>query len=431
MAKKITIQEINSLVKHNRDLAKKGELDRKQIRLGCGDGLCVEITNNTAAAVWGARYKNKYKTLGDAIKMPYQSARSKADDFIAQEKGKKAEANQAPTLKAYFNDTYMPEKSLKFKKGSKKPVEYRSLFNKVESLHGLKLNEITRRAVIQAAGALDSSNYIKRGVVTVISHVLDNACNNGLIENNVLSGVFSGGEAPFPLEEVKHHAAAMPDNFVPMVMQKLKDTEEFYRAFYLMLALTAFRPTEARALKWDYIHLDDMMIVIPPEAEGANKHGRAGGKGKATVKPITKEVLYLLQFLKSVDEHNSDYVFQSPCSKKMMPISSFAVRKKWNELVNKEAKVCDMHGVRRVLKTWAEAQRKQDYDGRAVRMFTPSETGRALTHDERSQVAGTYDMNSIALEALPVLEAWNKWLITRLPNEFLELLSIGKLYPLK
>ena len=431
MTKKITIQEITSLVKRNRDLAKKGELDRKQIRIGCGDGLCVEVTNNTAAAVWAARYKNKYKALGDAIKMPYQSARAKADDFIAQEKAKKAEANQAPTLVDYFNNTYMPNKLKTFKKSSRRQNEYVCLFNKMESLHRLKLNEITKRAVIQAAAALDLSNRRRRETVKVISHVLDNACNNGLIENNVLSGIFSRGEAPFTPENTKHHDAPMPDDFVPKVMQKLKDTEEFYRAFYLMLALTAFRPTEARALKWDYIHLDDMLIVIPPDAEGANKHGRGDKEGKETIKPITTEMLLLLQYLKSVDERNSDFVFQSPCSKQMRPIAATPVRNRWNKFVNAEGKVCDMHGVRRVLKTWAEAQRKLDNNGRPVRMFSPSETRRAMTHDDRSGVDGTYDMNSIALEALPVMKAWNKWLLTRLPNEYLEILNKGKAYPLK
>ena len=431
MAKKKERQVIDSEVKRLIKIAAVGGLEKPYELFSCGDCLAVQIYNGTGTAKWIARTKGQFITLGNYNKMPYLNARARVETMKLEAKAKKEVEAKAPVFSKFFNETYYPEKVATLKESSHQIGDYKRLFVLAEAIHNTPLNQITRKMIIDAMKAKpELSNNRRRDVINVVSRTLDKACNCGIIDVNPLKGMLQGSEAPFPLEKVKHRESVLFDDFVPQVMEPLKDCDEFIKACYLMIAFTGLRFGELRNWQWSWVNFENQMLVIPPEAAGANKHGRGNGEGRESYKPLTEPMRLLLQYLKAVNNRDSDFVFQSPYSNRDMAISDSALRKQWNAKVNNNGKLCDFHGIRTILRTWAKAAKRKDINGELVYKYTVAEAERAIDHDVSSQLEKTYENRELADEARPVLDAWNEWLITRLPNEFLELLEIGKKYPL-
>lgn len=422
MARKKTIKEIESEIKTSRELARFGKLEKKTVLISCGAGLYVTVNNNTASTSWVARIAGKMTRLGDVERMQYKTARAEVDKLkqSSQKELKSDPEKTSPTLGEIWPE-YIELKSARLKKGSNRPSNLRALYkNVLAPLQTVPLHKITRVLTIKTVRELDTTEGNKYNGVSLLTMILDYACNNGIIDHNPLKGMLRGCENPFPRPQKKHHTALTADEFIQKVMLPLEKSDGFYRAYYLLLALTGLRFDECRLLRWSWIDTRDKVIRIAPDAQGANKTKHE------LIKPLTIQMMELLGYLKAVNVIQSDFIFQSPFNDQASAVSENKIREFYRVSVGK---VQDPHGFRTTVKTWVESQRVLDPATGIERKTYDAEICEAvLTHDVRTALQKTYDLRNFIEPVRNALQAWNDFLISKLPGGYAELLNIGREY---
>ena len=421
MAKRKPIQTIKSAVSKLIAEAKSGNLKRKTVQFGCGDGLTVAVNNGTGKAVWLARCAGKSYVLGDFTRMEYKTASARVAKLKATHEEEKADPGLPanPTVAEYF-PVYLEFWILQHKEGSARQSNFKSLMRTtLYPLHDIKLNELTRRIIIEKIRAIPQTPNNKHNAVGLLNQMLRYAYNSGVIDSNPISDLLNTRESPFPLKAVTHHASVHYSEFIKKVVQPLNDVPEFLRAFYLMSFLTGFRFGEVRLLRWSWLDIKEMAFMIPPTAKGSNKSKHV------LVKPLTPPMKDLLQYLYDCNEIQSDFVFQSPVKSAPTCISPYSIREPWRQYVKSE--VSDFHGVRSTIRSWIKEQRAPDpHTGYMKPVFSFEAAEGALTHDTRDSLEKSYD-NSERIEPVrEVLIAWNNWLLERLPDEFMDILHEGQ-----
>ena len=423
MSKRKTVQEIKSNVTSLIKEAKAGRIKGKTVQFNCGDSLIVAVNKGTGLAKWYARVGVKTVLLGEYGKMEYKTASAQLEKLKKEHTTYKKRSSCCPTLIDYF-ETYMSHWIVTHKKGSGRQDNLKSLMkNTLYPLHKYKLNELTRKIIIDRIRYIQQTPNNKHNGVALLNQILRHACNNAIIESNPISDLLNNNDSPFPREQPKHHVAVHPDAFIEKVVQPLAETAEFYRAAYLMCFLTGFRFGEFRLMRWSWIDTKHMSINIPVEAEGANKTKHV------LIKPLTTPVKELLQYLKAVNALGSDFVFQSPANPSPAPIGDNTIREPWRQLVGSE--VSHFHGVRTTIRTWIKEQCITDPEtGYTKPVFSFEAAEGALTHDTRDTLEKTYDISRRIEPVRTVLKAWNEWLVKKLPKPFLIILEKGREHPI-
>lgn len=425
MAKRKPTQMIKSEVTKLIAEAKEGNLKSKTVQFGCGNGLSVVINNGTGKANWMVRLPNKSYLLGDFNKMEYRTASARVLHLRAaydkEEKSKRTPTN--PTVSEYF-PIYLDHWVSRHKIGSARKGTLKSLMKTtLYPLHNYKLNELTRRIIIEKITGIHQTQNNKHNAVALLNQMLQHAYNHAIIDSNPIFDLLCTRESPFPLGPVNHHASVHYSEFIEKVVQPLNDVAGIYRALYLMCFLTGFRFGELQLLRWSWLDLKEMAFMIPPTAQGSNKSKHV------LIKPLTPPMQFLLQYLYAYNHLHSDFVFQSPSKSEPGCMSSDAIRAPWRQLVGTE--VSAFHGVRSTIRSWIKEQKVKDPQTGYMRpIFSFEAAEGALTHDTRDTLEKSYD-NSDRIEPVrEVLNAWNNWLLKRLPNKFLDLLNEGKKLPL-
>ncbi|MGN1281387.1 MAG: tyrosine-type recombinase/integrase [Succinivibrio sp.] len=403
--KKITAIEFQGKNKKGgllKECIDKAVNEHKQVHKGLGGGLELLVLKNTGAATF--RYKSirlgavNRMTLGDAFKRVEELKR--ADEL----KKKKQDLlnSSVPKLKDFFLE-WIEEKAASFKPGSSRKNNILALYrHTLYPLYDYRLCELTASLVYKNLSAINQTAGNKHNAVNVLNQCLDNATIKGIIDQNPISKVFSGSENPFKKQKTVGYKTVDAESLKEKYFVPLKDTPLLNRTFYLFIALTAFRFNECRLMKWSWIDFDKNMIVIPPNAVGANK------TQKDLVKPMTHQIRTLLNNWKVYSDPNSDHVFKR--SKQDLPISEASLRDPMKFLTSREL---DFHGIRKSLKTWLVSEGCQNEFISEL----------ALTHDVRSSLQKTYDKYNYIQPLLEALQQWNDYIETMLPDEFLELLK--------
>lgn len=409
--------------------AKAGELKTNTAVFSCGDGLCVYVNNSTGRAKWRARVKGITGAQADLgeygdNRVTYKSARDKLKALRAVNDKEQQQKTECPLFGDYCLNEYIPHKvqRLKGDVNKKTNVQLNILDNYLTAFKPFKLDQITRKKVVDLIKPLDKPEYSKIQAVNFLSACLNYACNCGVIGVNPLAGMKKNAENPFPAPKIKHRAHVEYKDFKSKIIEPLRALKDpICKAFFLMVILTGLRKGEVRLLKWDYVDFKKRLIIIPADAIGANKHGRGNGSGVETVKPLTNAVCELLQYLKVAHAFFSDYVFQSPYTDNIAPISSVLVFLHWKENVNANGKVSDIHGIRNTLYTFL---REHGFSWEIAEL--------ALTHEiKKSGNDRAYDGRDLHDETRKALTVWNEFLLEDLPSEFAELLEIGRKHPLE
>lgn len=226
----------------------------------------------------------------------------------------------------YF-DIYLNHWIATHKIGSNRQSNLKTLMKTtLYPLHKFKLSELTRKMVIDKVRFITQTPNNKHNAVALLNQMLRHAYNNGIIEKNHIADLLQNRDSPFPLEKATHHAAVHPDEFIEKIVTPLAETNELYRAVYLMCFLTGFRFGGFRLMRWSWIDKKSKTINIPSEAQGSNKTKHT------LVKPLTEPIMELLQYLHGVNSIGSDFVFQSPTKYEPAAIGDNTIREPWRQL---------------------------------------------------------------------------------------------------
>lgn len=333
-------------------------------------------------------------------------ARKKAHQIRQDYKNKNQrndEDNDLPTFRSYFTDTWFPEKISKYKKGSTRASNIKTLFNTTIERSGiadLRLDKINSAVVCRLMKPVNQTPGNKHNATTVIINVMNKAVLEGLIPFNPIANLLSGSESPFPRPKAKGFKYIPPKEMKEKFFAPLSSTKRITRSFYLLLPLTGFRFGECRNLQWGYCDFEKKIIMIPSDAVGSNK------TQTDYYKPMTTQIYNLLKNIQRTQNNSCKYVFNSEYTSK--PICEASFREPLKALTSREL---DPHGIRKVMRTWFSSQ------GIAVNIAEL-----ALQHDVRSSLEKIYDKYKYIEEVREALQLWNDYIESQLPEEFLELI---------
>ena len=306
--------------------ARTGSLKQKTVQYNCGDALIVAVNNGSGLAKWYARVGGKTILLGEYNKMEYKTASANVVKLKEELQSHRTKTSACPTVLQYF-DIYLNHWIATNKIGSNRQSNLKTLMKTtLYPLHKFKLSELTRKMVIDKIRFITQTPNNKHNAVALLNQMLRHAYNNGIIEKNPIADQLQNRDSPFPLEKATHHAAVHPDEFIEKIVTPLAETNELYRAVYLMCFLTGFRFGGFRLMRWSWIDKKSKTINIPSEAQGSNntKH--------TLVKLLTEPIMELLQYLHGVNSIGSDFVFQSPTKYEPAAIGDNTIREPWRQL---------------------------------------------------------------------------------------------------
>lgn len=382
-------------------------MKRAKAILNCGGSLFALFTSKGQISFAVRIVTNQKDTriiIGRYPDISLTEARTKANQIRKEQKIKKINEeslSDCPLFKDYFLKTWFPEKTAKYKAGSTRPSNIKTLFTKTIVPSGLadyRLNEINSAVVCRCMKELNQTAGNKHNAVSVMIMVLSKAVLEGIILFNPISNLLNGSESPFPRPKAKGFKYIEPSEMNSKFFAPLTTTKVINRCFYLLLALSGFRFGECRSLRWDWCDFEKKIITIPSNAVGANK------TQTDYYKPMTNQIYALLKKIHRTN-NTGEYVFNSGYNSR--PICEASFREPIKALTSREL---DPHGIRKVMRTWFSSQ------GIAVNI---SEL--ALQHDVRSALEKVYDKYKYVEEVRNALQQWNDYIEKQLPQEFLDL----------
>lgn len=377
--------------------------------INCGKGLYGLVPTNGDIS-FSVRVVTPQKdtriTIGRYPDMSLAEARKKAGQIKKEQKIKKINAealNECPTFREYFTNNWFPEKKAKYKVGSSRPSNIKTLYLRTIEPSGLadaKLSDLSPALVCRNIKAVNQTPGNKHNAVSVMNMVLQKAVLEGVIPFNPIANLLSGSESPFPRPPAHGYKFVYPDELREKFFSPTVRTPVLYRCFYLMITLTGFRFGECRFLMWSYCDFEKKIITIPSDAIGANK------TQTDYYKPMTQQIFALLNKMKVLQNNGGDYVFNSQYSNK--PICEASLREPIKALTSREL---DFHGIRKVMRTWFSSKR-----------IAVNIAELALQHDVRSSLEKVYDKYKYIEEMRWALQQWNDYVESQLPQEYLDLI---------
>ena len=376
-----------------------------------GSNVYATVIPSEEKIIFSARIRNKSKdtriTIGNYPDMTLKDARRKALLVIKEQKDQVFTEKQkklAPTLREVLGE-WLAYKNRQYKTGSTRISNLISINNTTIEPSGLAdvlIDKITPKIVCEKLNSIDQTAGNKHNAVSMLISCLQYSYLKGDLPFNPISDMLKGRESPFKKPKAKGFKYIAPDAIAEKFLIPLSATSEVNRVFYLYLLLTGFRFGEVRLAHWSWFDFDKELIIIPPDAIGANK------TQTEYIKPMTKQIKNLLLNWKGRNYiENCDYVFRSETTNKAICEGSF--REPIKALTSREL---DPHGIRKVMRSWMSSQ---DIPVKIAEL--------ALQHDVRSAIEKVYDKYSYVEEIREALQKWNDYIEGLLPQRFLELLT--------
>ena len=391
----------------------KAKKSKKRTIINLGGNLFAIVRPNSSKISFTVRVKTRAKdttnTIGSYPNMSLLQARAKAlVEIKSLKKIQEAQEikNIAPILRDAFDEWYTV-KVKQYKVGSTRPKNLMTIMRTTiepSGLADLPITEINPRTISAKLADLDQTAGNKHNAVSTISSCLQYFYLKGSLPFNPIADLLKGRESPFKKPKTNGFKFIAPDELSEKFLKPLSSTAHVNRVFYLYLLLTGFRFGEARLAHWSWFDFKRDLIVIPPDAIGANK------TQTEYVKPMTKQIKLLILNWKEFNySDDSDFVFKSEYTKKALCEGTF--REPIKALTSREL---DLHGIRKVMRSWMSSQ---DIPVKIAEL--------SLQHDVRSSIEKVYDKYSYVEEIRQALQRWNDYVETQLPPEFSSLLKIA------
>jgi integrase len=188
---------------------------------------------------------------------------------------------------------------------------------------------------------------------------------------------------------IRNHPA-MPFTQIPTFMKELRAHKDAVSAVALeLLILTACRTDEILGLRWDEIHWDEQMIVLPPRR---TKQGK-GKNGKEHRIPLTTRIIELLR-QQERDWNGNDLVFAGQRQTGLGEKSMFRFLRD-----SMDIEAYTIHGFRSTFSNWA-------YE---TTQFEPHIIELSMGHTWGSKVTRAYFRGDALEKRRAIMEAWSNY----------------------
>ena len=215
------------------------------------------------------------------------------------------------------------------------------------SLGALKVNEITRRRVIETLSPIwGSKPETARRVRQRIRAVMDRAVSMEYVDYNPAGDAINGA---LPRQRrVKEHHRALPYGRLPAVLQAVREStaSPSVKLSFEMLALTGCRSGEVRGMTWDEVDLYEATWTIPGERMKSGKSHRV---------PLSHRALIILEEARSLSDGDG-LVFPAPRSGGVLSDMAFT------QLLRRLKLDFVPHGLRSSFRDWAAEKTSARHD---------------------------------------------------------------------
>ena len=260
------------------------------------------------------------------------------------------------------------------------------------TLGALKVNEITRRHVVDALSPIWTSKpETARRVRQRIRAVMDRAAALEFIDYNPAGDVINAALAKQP--RVKNHHRAPPYASLPAALRAVQEStaSPSVKLAFEMLALSGCRSGEVRGMTWDEVDLREATWTIP---EGRMKAGRPHRV------PLSRGALAILEEARTLGEGNGA-VFPAPRSGEVLSDMAFT------KLLRRLELDFVPHGLRSSFRDWAAEQ---------TAPHAVMET--ALAHSVRNATEAAYFRSDLFDHRRKLMEDWSEFLKGDIADEF-------------
>ena len=215
------------------------------------------------------------------------------------------------------------------------------------SLGGLRVNEITRRHVIETLTPIwTTKQETAKRVRQRIRSVMDRAVAMEYVDYNPAGDAINAALARQP-RALAHHRA-LPYGELPAALRAARDSGAGTAAklAFEMLALTACRSGEVRRMTWDEVNLQEATWTIPGTRMKAGRPHRA---------PLSHRTLAILGEARRLD-NGSGLVFPAPLSGGVLSDMTFIL------LIRRLGLDFVPHGLRSSFRDWAAEKTNARHD---------------------------------------------------------------------
>ena len=215
------------------------------------------------------------------------------------------------------------------------------------TLGALKVNEITRRHVVDALSPIwTSKRETARRVRQRIRAVMDRAAALEFIDYNPAGDVINAALAKQP--RVKNHHRALPYERLPAALGAVREStaNSSVKLAFEMLALTACRSGEVRGMTWDEVDFREAIWTVPAARMKAGRPHRA---------PLSRRALVILKEARSQSDGDG-IVFPAPHTGAVLSDMTFT------QLLRRLEFDFVPHGLRSSFRDWAAEQTDARHD---------------------------------------------------------------------
>ena len=213
---------------------------------------------------------------------------------------------------------------------------------------------------------------------TLLRTILNLAVSQGIINSNPAGEGLDAALPPFK-RKVKHHTA-LPPSDAPAAYQKLTGSRSPGALALQFVMLTATRPNEVKAMRWDEVSNDTWSIP----------HHRMKA-GTAHTVPLTQPALDILRHAREANPHTT-HVFPT---RKDTPLYQTAMA----HYMKKYQIAGTVHGMRSTFADWAISQ---GYPRDLVEL--------SLAHAVGSQTARAYARDTLLEKRRALMDAWSDYI---------------------
>lgn len=381
---------------------KNVKLPNKLVKLSDGGGLFVYVQpNGTKRFIMAYRFEGKQRTLtlGRYPEISLAEAREARDkaklllqqgiDPNAVKKEQKATASIDSSL------TFFAQAELwfEFYKVNKAEITVQRSWRLLElyvlpHIGHKSVFDISRLELVKIIEHIcrDEIYETARKTARLITMVLDNAVNRGVIEYSVAQRLAS----VIPAIKAQHYPFIKDPIELGIVLKAIANYTSTYASVYYALLLLPYvfvRNSELRCAQWDEINFDEAIWHIPAERMKMKKPHFV---------PLARQVVQILHDLKK-KELSKTLLFPSPHNRSR-PISDNAMRVALLRLGYDKEEI-SVHGFRSTASTLLH---EKGFDTNVIES--------QLAHQDRNTIRATYNYAEYKDERITMMQAWADYL---------------------
>lgn len=407
----ITFKELEKRVK---EAQAEASVTHRRVSIGCGGGITLTVSAKSLKYVVRVPTEDGKRTnrvIGNYGRISLARAREMASEIISEANQKIAQVKHAQKEKEARQDTggmYLGEfldrqlEDIRTRgRNDKRFLNVRPLRKALAALDNVSLNAVTADQVVQIIRKMNASESKKFLTAAFIKQMLTEAVMLGLLSSNPCLYVTKIIKRPAKVGFASVRAEELRARF----FEPLEDAPDFLKLFYMYLAFSCVRLSEARLMLWQWIDYGNGVISIPASNMKMNRPFNV---------PLTPQIKAVLESMRIHFGSVSPYVFYHWSLRHYSINVSEAMpeRHLQSPITACCGGLCTMHGLRKSARTWM-AENGVSYEVAEM----------CLSHVEKSTVARAYIKTDYIEERRKVLTQWDEYVFSILPESFKTLLA--------